>query len=321
MNKTTRFILFNIFEIIKTFFIKMNEKQQGLIIILLSYIISFCVGFFSYLYLNDSNILNNSDIDEKIRQLVIIFIANVISTIVIWFIGVLINTASVYDPYWSVQTPVIYICLLIKYKNLNVGNLIYLELILFWAIRLTYNYTKTFHDISYIDWRYKQIKEVTGIFYQIINLLGICMVPTIIVYAASIPSFLFIMDNINLEYIQLIGYIIIFFAILIEMKADIDLHEFKRIRNNRNEIIRIGLWNYSRHPNYFGEICFWYGVSMVYIFCDFKKNWYFILGAVLNNALFLGISIPLAENNLKKYKEGYDEYIKQTSKIIPIKFC
>ena len=35
----------------------------------------------------------------------------------------------------------------------------------------------------------------------------------------------------------------------------------------------------------------------------------------------MGISIPLAENNLKKYKEGYDEYIKQTSKIIPVKFC
>ena len=297
----------------------MNEKYRGLIIVLLSYLIALGFGLFSYLTLNDSNIMKDSE--EKFRQLVIIFICDVISTVVIWFIGVLINTASIYDPYWSVQTPVIIICLLIKYKNLNVGNLIYLELILFWGIRLTYNYTKTFHDISYIDWRYTQIKEKTGKLYQIVNLLGICLVPTIIVYAASIPSFLFVIDNLKFEYIQIIGYAVILISVFIEMKADIDLHEFKKIRKDRNEIIRIGLWKYSRHPNYFGEICFWYGVAMVYVFCDFTKNWYYIFGAVLDNALFLGISIPLAENNLKTYKDGYDEYKKNTSMLIPIKCC
>ena len=60
---------------------------------------------------------------------------------------------------------------------------------------------------------------------------------------------------------------------------------------------------------------------MVYIFCDFIKNWYYIFGAVLVNALFLGISIPLAEKNLRKYKEGFDEYKKNTSMLIPIKCC
>ena len=268
--------------------------------------------------MNDSNMLKDSDMEEKFRQLIIIFISNVVSTVIIWFIGVLISTASIYDPYWSVQTPVIYIFLLIKYQNLNVGNLIYLELILFWAIRLTYNYTKTFHDITYIDWRYKKIKETTGKFYQIVNLLGICMVPTIIVYVASIPPILFVIDDLNFEYIQIIGYIIIFISVIIEMKADIDIHEFKKIRTDRNQIINIGLWKYSRHPNYFGEICFWYGVAMVYIFCDFTKNWYYIIGAILNNALFLGISIPLAEKNLRTYKEGFDEYKKKTSMLIPI---
>ena len=297
----------------------MNEKYRGLIIVFLSYLIALGFGLFSYLTLNDSNIMKESE--EKYRQLVIIFICDVISTIVIWFIGVLINTASIYDPYWSVQTPIIIICLLIKYQNLNVGNLIYLELILFWGIRLTYNYTKTFHDISYIDWRYKQIKEKTGKLYQVVNLLGICLVPTIIVYAASIPSFLFVIDNLKFEYIQIIGYTVILISVFIEMKADIDLHEFKKIRNDRNEIIRIGLWKYSRHPNYFGEICFWYGVAMVYVFCDFTKNWYYIFGAVLDNALFLGISIPLAEKNLRTYKDGYDEYKKNTSMLIPIKCC
>ena len=57
---------------------------------------------------------------------------------------------------------------------------------------------------------------------------------------------------------------------------------------------------------------------MVYIFCDFTKNWYYIIGAILINALFLGISIPLAEKNLRKYKVGFDEYKKNTSMLIPV---
>ena len=249
----------------------MNEKQQGLIIILLSYLISFCLGLTSFLLLENYLSFGNN-LDDNIILLLRIFISDAVATIVIWLIGVALDTASTYDPYWSVQTPFIYICLLIKFKNLNVGNLIYLELILFWAIRLTYNYTKTFNDISYIDWRYKQIKESTGKCYQIVNLIGICMVPTIIVYAASVPSFLFVIKDYKFEYIQIIGYIIMFLSTIIEMKADIDIHEFKKIRKDRKEIINIGLWKYSRHPNYFGEICFWYGVAFSYIFCDFKKK-------------------------------------------------
>ena len=295
----------------------MNEKQEGLIIILLSYLISFALGLLSYVIM-ENKISFNVNINYNNTLLLRIFISNTISTIAIWLIGVILDTASIYDAYWSVQTPFIYICLLIKFKNINVGNFIYLELILFWAIRLTYNYTKTFNNISYIDWRYKQIKEKTGKFYQIVNLIGICMMPTIIVYLASIPSFLFIINDYKFKWIQLIGYAIMLISTFIEMKADIDIHEFKKIRRDRKEIINIGLWKYSRHPNYFGEICFWYGVAFSYVFCDFKNDWCYMLGAVINNALFLFISIPLAENSLRKYKEGYDIYKKNTSMLIPI---
>ena len=296
----------------------MNDQQKGLCLILLSYLVSFSLGLLCYIIM-ERYIPFSDNPDDNILILIRIFISNVISTIGIWLVGVFLDTASTYDAYWSVQTPFIYICLLVKFKNLNVGNLIFLELILFWSIRLTYNYTKTFNDITYVDWRYKQIKENTGKFYQIVNLIGICLVPTIIVYAASIPSFLFIMENYNFEYIQIIGFFIMFISTFIEMKADIDIHKFKKIRKDRKEIINIGLWKYSRHPNYFGEICFWYGVAFSFIFCDFKNNWISIIGAILNNALFLFISIPLAEKNLRKYKEGFDEYKRNTSMLIPIK--
>ena len=143
--------------------------------------------------------------------------------------------------------------------------------------------------------------------------------PTILVYVASIPSFLYIIEDYEFKWIQIIGLIIMFISTCIEMKADIDIHEFKKIRKDRSEIINIGLWKYSRHPNYFGEISYWYGVAFCYIFCDFKNNWFTIIGAILNNALFLFVSIPLAEKNLKTYKKGFDEYKNNTNMLLPIK--
>ena len=296
----------------------MNEKIRGLIIILLSYLITIGIGLLSFMIMNNEKSLFE-DIDYNIQILIKIFISNVISTFVIWFIGVLLDTASTYDAYWSVQTPVIFIGLLVKEQNINIGNFIYLELILFWAIRLTYNYTKTFHDITYMDWRYKQLKEKTGKFYQLVNFFGICLFPTIIVYVASLPAFLYILNDLDFQFYQIFGCILMFVGTILELKADNDIHEFKKIRNDRKEIINIGLWKYCRHPNYLGEILFWYGVAVFYIFDDFSNNWYIILGAILNNALFLGISIPMAEKHLKEYKEGYDEYIERVSKLIPLK--
>ena len=106
---------------------------------------------------------------------------------------------------------------------------------------MTYNYTKTFNDISYIDWRYKQIKENIGKFYQIVNLLGICLFPTIIVYVASIPSFLFVINNYDFKLSEIIGFIVMLLGKLIEMKADFDIHEFKKNRKDKKEIINVGL--------------------------------------------------------------------------------
>ena len=89
-------------------------------------------------------------------------------------------------------------------------------------------------------------------------------------------------------------------------------------KNNPTKIINIGLWKYSRHPNYLGEITFWYGVAFVFILYNLKM-WYLIIGSILNTLLFIFISIPLAENHLKAYKVGYEEYQKKTNKLLPFR--
>ncbi len=284
----------------------MKKKIIGLLILLVIYIISFFAGLGSFLLLpNDMNIIFK------------ILIADVVATIVIWIFGVILKTASVYDPYWSIQTPVIFIALMIYYGNYNVGTIIFFIFIMFWAIRLTGNFIITFNDITYIDWRYVNIKKQTGKLYQIVNLLGINMMPTLLVFLASLPAFYYVINGNEFDALNIIGLFIMGFATIIELISDLNMHKFQEIRTSKSEIIRVGLWKYSRHPNYFGEILFWYGVLLVFLIGN-MDYWYVMFGALSINLLFMFISIPLAEKKLITYKDGYLEYQKTTRRLIPL---
>ena len=284
----------------------MKKKIIGLLILLVIYIISFFAGLGSFLLLpNDMNIIFK------------ILIADVVATIVIWIFGVILKTASIYDPYWSIQTPVIFLALMIYYGNYNVGTIIFFIFIMFWAIRLTGNFVITFNDITYIDWRYVNIKKQTGKLYQIVNLLGINMMPTLLVFLASLPAFYYVINGNEFDALNIIGLFIMGFATIIELISDLNMHKFQEIRTSKSEIIRVGLWKYSRHPNYFGEILFWYGVLLVFLIGN-MDYWYVMFGALSINLLFMFISIPLAEKKLITYKDGYLEYQKTTRRLIPL---
>ncbi len=283
-----------------------RKKINGLLVFLIVYIAAFIAGLLSYLLF----------FNEKMDELLALFLADTVSTVVVFIVGVIVGSASIYDPYWSVQTVFIYIPLMIKYNNFSVGAFIYLFAILFWSVRLTINFIKGFDGLSYIDWRYKMLKEKSGPFYQIVSFTGIHMFPTIVVFLASIPAYLYIMNDMTFEPLNIIGLLIMTFATIIELVSDRDMRKFKEVRTSNKEIINIGLWKYSRHPNYFGEIMFWYGVALTFILSNIGM-WYSIIGAILNTLLFIFISVPMEENHLKEYKEGFEEY-KKKNVFLPI---
>ena len=255
-------------------------------------------------------------IPDLVEPFLTLFICDIVATAVIWIFGIFLKTASIYDPYWSVQPPIIYLSTMIIFNNFNLGTILFFIMILIWSIRLTTNFIITFNDIRYIDWRYKELKEKTGKLYQIVNLLGIHMMPTILVFIASLPALVYARGY-EFSIFDLIGYVVIIAGILFELISDINIHKFKKIRKSRNEIINVGLWKYSRHPNYLGEILFWYGVFFVMLF-NRLDHWQWFFEPMLINALFVFISIPLAEKKLSTYKDGYDEYKKSTRMLIPI---
>lgn len=281
----------------------MKKKVIGLIALLLIYLIAISLGVASFFLFKD-----------YVPFLINILIADVIATIFVWASGLIFNTASVYDPYWSIQTFVIYLGLLIYFNNFNLFTIVPLVAIGLYSIRLTTNFIIGFHDLSYIDWRYKMLKEKSGVFYQLVNLFGICMFPTLVVYSASIPLFIYSTLT-EFSYLDFIGSGVILLGTLLELISDIQMKKFIKNRTSRSEIINVGLWNYSRHPNYLGEISIWFGVALVLLISNISY-WYFIFGAIINLIMFLVISIPMEERHMKEYKPDMDKYIKSTSMLL-----
>ena len=158
------------------------------------------------------------------------------------------------------------------------------------------------------------LKSKSGKLYQLVNLMGICMFPTLVVYSCSLPVIVYARIGV-FTYWDIIGLSIIVLGILLELISDIQMKKFIKIRTSRSEVINVGLWKYSRHPNYLGEILIWFGVALVLIIHNYNY-WYFIFGAVINLLMFLFISIPMEEKHMLEYKPGLKKYIKTTSMLL-----
>ena len=243
-----------------------------------------------------------------------LLIADAVATVATFIFSVIFRNASVYDPYWSVQPPVILVAFALG-KDLTAFGILLLIAVSFWAIRLTANWAYTFANLYHQDWRYTMLKEKTGVFYPVINFVGIHMVPTLVVYGCILPGVYAVREGLSANLGSILFLCLSLGAAAMQGTADIQMHRFRK--NRDSAFIRRGLWKYSRHPNYLGEILMWWGVGLAVV-CAAPNMWYLAAGALANTVLFLTVSIPMADGRQSR-KEGFAEYKKQTRMLLPIK--
>ena len=243
-----------------------------------------------------------------------LLVADVVATVVTFAFSLIFSNASVYDPYWSVQ-PIVILTALAVGKALTPMRIILLFAVYLWGIRLTVNWAYTFPNLSHQDWRYTMLKKKTGVFYPIINFVGIHMVPTLVVWGCVLPAaYAFLFDVVPTR-ASVFCILLSISATIMQGVADLQMHKFRKNRNTT--FIRSGLWKHSRHPNYLGEILMWWGIALSVISAD-SSAVILCLGATANTLLFLFVSIPLADGR-QSAKPGFDEYKNETRMLLPIK--
>lgn len=282
-----------------------NNRVISFIIILFSYLVAAAAGLFVYANLPCALWLR-------------ILVADLAATAVIWIFSLIFDNASIYDPYWSLQPIVILNFLLWQTGVFAASSLLLCLVVNLWGIRLTANWAITFRGLNVQDWRYDLIKDKVGWIYPLANLLGIQMMPTLVVYTCLLPAIIFVTEGGGFSLLTAAGLLVSLCGLLLESISDWQMHAFRRQTPDRTQINRSGLWHNSRHPNYLGEIMMWWGVYLVML-SVYPQFWYLGLGAVLNTALFIFISIPMNEKRLAAYKHGFGEYREQTRVLLPLR--
>lgn len=286
-------------------YLKLSKKQTGLFFIG-AYLLAIMIGLLTFILLEP--FINN--------VIIVTLIANIVMTVVIFIFSLVTKNSSMYDPYWSVIPPVIIIAWLIHgHLSFTISRLLVLVGVLLWAIRLTYNWWKNWNGFKEQDWRYDLIKDKSKKLYLLPNFAGIHLMPTLVVYLQLINIYYILQSTSKINFLFILGFILILFASLIQHFADKQMYSFRQNRKNPDACIDQGIWRYSRHPNYLGELMIWVGVYLMYLGSGYPLNLNLIYPLAMIG-LFLFVSIPLMEKKLIS-RECYQSYKKQVSVLLP----
>jgi len=187
--------------------------------------------------------------------------------------------------------------------NPNIKLIISLILISFWGIRLAthiYNRNKNKKE----DYRYEQWKNKAYI--------KVFMTQGFFMWLMCWPI---LGSKGNVEWFNLVGILLWMIGYYFEVVADRQLKKFISNPKNKGKIMQSGLWAYSRHPNYFGEVTMWWGIWLL----NFNLNWWTLVGPATITFLILQVSgVPLLERKYKDNKE-FEDYKKRVSVFVPWK--
>jgi steroid 5-alpha reductase family enzyme len=194
-------------------------------------------------------------------------------------------------------------------------SLIVLSMVGIWAFRLALHIAVRHagkpEDGRYITmrekWKYKTLQAYTNVFLSQGFLLLVVGVPIMLFFNEP---------NSDLGLVNYAGLLIWLIGMFFESVGDYQLAQFIKNPKNKGKIMMSGLWKYTRHPNYFGEISLWWGF---WLFSGFSQYWVFgILGPLTITGLILGVSgIPMLEKRYKGNKD-YKAYQKKTSAFFPL---
>jgi steroid 5-alpha reductase family enzyme len=247
-------------------------------------------------------------------------VADVAATLVVFAFSTAFHNSSFYDPYWSVAPVVIAVYWAVAPTAVGVDivrQLVVVLLVIWWAMRLTYNWLRRWEGLGHEDWRYVDFRQQYGRRYWLIDLSGIHLFPTVIVFLGCLSLYSALSSGTSaFGVLDVIATGVTAAAITIETVADQQLWRFLNGPREPGTILSTGLWAYSRHPNYFGEILFWWGLFLFGLAAD-SSYWWTIVGPVAMVLMFMFASVPMIDRRSVERRPGYAAHMAKVSAIVP----
>lgn len=231
--------------------------------------------------------------------------------VALWLISLPLGKTWPVDFIWSGFPPVL-CCIIISRSAFGecARQILVCILVFLWGFRLTQNFV-TRGGIGHEDWRYTNMRTQFGANFWWISLFSVFIGQTIFLFAACLPLYGALTAPGALDAIDALGAAVGAGAILLEAVSDAQMDAFQaRKREHKTDavIIDSGLWLWSRHPNYLGELLWWWAV---YALGYRTAASYAMVGPLAITLLFVGISVGLLEDRQRANKgAAWEEYVR-----------
>lgn len=186
-----------------------------------------------------------------------------------------------------------------------------------WALRITNHLARRVFGGTKDDPRYEQIASKWRGSYWLRAYFSIFLLQGVLVWLISFPVMFATSDqHADLAILSVVGAALWAIGFGIEAAADRQLRDFVNYKPNKGKVMDQGLWRYSRHPNYFGELLQWWAIGVIAL--QTSLGWIGLVGPLTLTILIVFVSgIPPIENR-KKSSPAYAEYMRRTSKLVPL---
>lgn len=235
--------------------------------------------------------------------------------IVLWIISRIKNDVGIVDSFWSLMILAGGVSFFsFSDTTMTERHQIVLLLLAVWAIRLSLH-------ITWRNWgqeedsRYQAIRENNQPNFELKSLYIVFLLQAFLALVIALPLMSVFSSDAAINTIDYIALGLWSFGMFFEVVGDLQLSRFKAYSGNKGKVLDTGLWRYSRHPNYFGEFCIWWGF---FLFAIASGHWWSILSPILLTLLLLKISgVSLLESTITERRPAYADYIKKTNAFFP----
>jgi len=246
--------------------------------------------------------------------------ADLAATCVVFAFSFAYRNSSFYDAYWSVAPPAIAAYWLLRPEVAVVDptrRAVVFGLVALWAARLTFNWARGWEGLRHEDWRYVDLQRSCGRAYWLVSFSGIHLAPTVWVFLGCLPLYpVMALGSRPFGGLDWVAAAVTAVAIAVEARADEELAKHRRSGASPQTTLTSGLRRYSRHPNYLGEMGFWWGLFVFGLWAA-PGWWWTVTGAAAITLMFRYVSLPMIEKRMFERRPDYKAYAERTSLVIP----
>jgi steroid 5-alpha reductase family enzyme len=235
----------------------------------------------------------------------------------LWAVSVVLEDTSIVDVFWGSGFVVVAWAAYLLGDGSADRRLLLAVLVTIWGLRLTI-YLAHRNLGGGEDYRYAAMRRRHGERWPVRSLFVVFWLQGALLWIVSLPVQVAMGDPTphGLGVLDLVGTAVWAVGLAFEAVGDWQLSRFKADPANRGKVMDRGLWRYTRHPNYFGDFCVWWGIWLVALATG--SAWWTAVGPVVMSVLLTRVSgAALLERSLAKRREGYADYTARTSPFFP----